>query len=78
MIIIIRKYQFNVFKSKNGIYYFMPSKKQGLGKYQRKMIEDLVLNNKDIYIGKDIKVIKQRISLFIRRKKKILKDYIIV
>lgn len=63
----IRGYLFDILKTATGIHYLIPIKRQGFGKHQRKMIEDLVLNNRDLYVGTDLKRLKKKISLFIKR-----------
>lgn len=63
----IKGYIFTVLKTATGIHYFLPLRRQGFGKHQRKMIEELVLNNRDLYVGTYPKRIKKKISLYIKR-----------
>jgi len=71
-IIIIKGYIFDVLKTKNNIYYLSLDKttQKKLKQMQREMFEDLVLNNRDLYVGTDLKRLKKKISLFIKRYEK--------
>lgn len=63
----IKGYLFDILKTATGIYYLIPIKRNSLSEQQQKMIEDLVLNNRDLYVGTDLKRLKKKISLFIKR-----------